>query len=164
MTFRIVVMGVSGSGKSTLGAALAERLGIGYRDGDDLQPAENVAKMRSGVALTDMDRWPWLDRVAGTLCGGAPVVASCSAPKRVARDRIRAGAGGPGGSVTLAGDRAVIAERMRARRGHYMPVSLIDSQYAALEPPGPEEALTVGVGLSTGEQVAQVAAHLAARG
>ncbi|MFN0113390.1 MAG: gluconokinase [Paracoccaceae bacterium] len=161
MTLRIVVMGVSGSGKSTLGAALAGRLGIGYRDGDDLQPAANVEKMRSGIALTDADRWPWLDRVADTLAGEAPVVVSCSALRRVYRDRIRAGAGGQVAFVHLAGDREVLAERMRARRGHYMPVSLIDSQYAALEPPGPEEALSVGAELTTEDQVARVMAQLA---
>jgi gluconokinase len=145
MTYRIVVMGVSGSGKSSVGQALAQRLGADFRDGDDLQPPENVAKMRAGTPLTDDDRWPWLDRVAAVLADQAPVVVACSALKRAYRDRIRAGAGGQVRFVHLAGSRDLIAARMARRQGHYMPVSLLDSQFAALEPPGPDEAATVGI-------------------
>lgn len=140
-------MGVSGCGKSSVGAALSARLGIPYFDGDDLHKSEAVAKMRDGVPLTDADRWPWLDRVAGVLQDEAPVIIGCSALKRVYRDRIRAGAGGPVTFVHLAGSRELIASRMGARTGHYMPTSLLDSQFAALEPPGPEEAITVDIAL-----------------
>lgn len=140
-------MGVSGCGKSSVGAALSARLGIPYFDGDDLHTSEAVAKMRDGVPLTDADRWPWLDRVAGVLQDEAPVIIGCSALKRVYRDRIRAGAGGPVTFVHLAGSRELIASRMGARTGHYMPTSLLDSQFAALEPPGPEEAITVDIAL-----------------
>lgn len=142
---RLVIMGVSGCGKSSVGAGLAERLGIAYRDGDDLHPAANVDKMRAGVPLTDADRWPWLDRVAEVLRDDAPVIVGCSALRRVYRDRIRVGAGGPVTFIHLAGDRAVIAARMAARTGHYMPTTLLDSQFATLEPPGRDEALTVDI-------------------
>jgi gluconokinase len=145
VTLRVVVMGVSGCGKSSVGEAMGVLLGIPYIDGDDLHPAENVAKMAAGVALTDADRWPWLDRVAAVLAERAPVILGCSALKRAYRDRIRAGAGGPVRFVHLAGSRAVIGARMAARTGHYMPASLLDSQFAALEPPGPDEAVTLDV-------------------
>ena len=133
------MMGVAGCGKSSVGAALGARLGVVYHDGDDLHPAANVAKMAAGVALTDGDRWPWLDRVAGVLRAG-DVIVGCSALKRSYRDRIRAGVGGPVVFVHLAGSRAVIAARMVARVGHFMPMTLLDSQFAALEPPGLDEA------------------------
>lgn len=142
---RLVVMGVSGCGKSSVGEALAARLGIPYHDGDDLHPAENVERMRAGIPLTDADRWPWLDRVAEVLQQAVPVIVGCSALKRAYRDRIRARAGGPVVFVHLAGSREVIAARMAARHGHYMPVTLLDSQFAALEPPEAEEAVTVGI-------------------
>ena len=146
MTRRIVIMGVSGCGKSSVGAALSGALGIPYRDGDDLHPPANVAKMRAGEALTDADRWPWLDRVAQELASQAPVIIGCSALRRVYRDRIRAGAGGPVCFVHLAGSRALIAARMATRSGHFMPASLLDSQFAALEPPEPDEdAVTVDI-------------------
>ncbi|MFC3703327.1 gluconokinase [Devosia honganensis] len=140
---RIVVMGVSGCGKSSFGEALAARLGLPYYEGDALHSASNVEKMRSGVPLTDEDRWPWLDRVAATL--SMPGVLSCSALKRAYRTRIRDGAGGLVRFVHLAGDKAVIAERMAARSGHYMPTSLLDSQFATLEAPGADEAITLDI-------------------
>lgn len=149
-------MGVSGCGKSSVGEALAARLGIPYRDGDDLHPPENVEKMRVGIPLTDADRWPWLDRVAGVLREEAPVIVGCSALKRAYRDRIRAAAGGPVTFVHLAGDRDLIAGRMSARQGHYMPPSLLDSQFAALEPPDPDEAITVDIAAPLPELVEQV--------
>lgn len=153
----MVVMGVSGCGKSSVGEALGALLGIPYFDGDDLHPAENVAKMAAGVPLTDADRWPWLDRVAAVLAERAPVIVGCSALKRAYRDRIRAGAGGPVRFVHLAGSRAVIEDRMTARTGHFMPAALLDSQFATLEPPGPDEALTLDVALP----VAVIAARAA---
>ena len=145
MTLRVVIMGVAGCGKSAVGAAVAAHLGIPYRDGDDLHPPANVDKMRAGVPLTDDDRWPWLDRVAGVLRDAAPVIVGCSALRRAYRDRIRDGAGGQVRFVHLAGSRALIAGRMAQRTGHYMPLSLLDSQFAALEPPGPDEGLTVDI-------------------
>jgi gluconokinase len=142
---RVVIMGVSGCGKSSVGEGLAARLGIPYRDGDDLHPPANVDKMRAGVPLTDADRWPWLDRVAEVLATEAPVIVGCSALRRAYRDRLRAGAGGPVQFVHLTGSRDVIAARMSARTGHYMPTSLLDSQFAALEVPGPDEALAIDI-------------------
>lgn len=160
MTARIVIMGVAGSGKTSVGEALAARIGIPYRDGDAFHPAENVAKMSAGVPLTDADRWPWLDRVAVALATEAPLIIGCSALKRVYRDRIRAGAGGPVRFVHLAGSRAVIAARMGARTGHFMPTSLLDSQFATLEPPGPDEALTVDIDRPLDALVEAIAAAL----
>jgi len=142
---RIIIMGVSGCGKSSVGAGLSQRLGILYRDGDDLHPAANVEKMRAGHPLTDDDRWPWLDRVAAVLAVDAPVIVGCSALRRAYRDRLRAGAGGLVHFVHLAGSRELLAKRMSARTGHYMPLSLLDTQLAALEPPSPDEALTIDI-------------------
>lgn len=142
---RVVIMGVSGCGKSSVGEGLAKRLGIPYRDGDDLHPPANVDKMRAGTPLTDDDRWPWLDRVAQVLATEAPVIVGCSALRRAYRDRLRAGAGGPVQFIHLTGSRDVIAGRMAARTGHYMPTSLLDSQFAALEPPAPDEALAIDI-------------------
>jgi gluconokinase len=145
MTLRVVIMGVAGCGKSSVGEALAQRLHIPYRDGDDLHTPEAVEKMRQGIPLTDADRGPWLDRVARILATEAPVIVGCSALKRSYRDRIRASAGGPVTFIHLSGSRDLIAARMAARTGHYMPTSLLDSQFAALEPPGPDEAITVDI-------------------
>jgi gluconokinase len=152
---RYVVMGVSGCGKSAVGAAFAKAIGGSYIDGDDLHPPANVAKMARGEPLTDADRAPWLARVAETLKAHAkPVVVGCSALKRDYRDIIRKGAGGPVQYLHLAGSRDLIASRMAARTGHYMPLSLLDSQFAALEPPGPDEgALTVDIDRSVAEIV-----------
>lgn len=137
---KIIVMGVSGCGKSVVGAGIAAGLGIGFVDGDDLHPASNVAKMSRGDPLDDADRAPWLDRVGAELAAAGALVIACSALKRAYRDRIRAAAGGPVTFVHLAGDKALIAGRMAARSDHFMPMSLLDSQFAALEIPGPEEA------------------------
>jgi len=164
MMQRIVIMGVSGCGKSSVGAALSGALGIPYRDGDDLHPPANVAKMRAGEALNNADRWPWLDRVAGELARLAPVIVGCSALRRSYRDRIRAGAGGPVCFVHLAGSREVIAARMAARSGHFMPTSLLDSQFATLEPPGPDEAaITIDIDQPMERLVADVLRQLELR-
>lgn len=161
MSLRVIFMGVSGCGKSSVGAAVSEALQVPYIDGDDLHPAENVAKMRDGIPLTDDDRWPWLDRVAATLRDQAPVMVGCSALKRAYRDRIRAAAGGPVRFVHLTGSRDVIAARMARRADHYMPLSLLDSQFAALEPPGPDEAaLAVDIDQPLAQLVADVLPHL----
>ena len=160
MTLRVVIMGVSGCGKSVVGAGLAQLLGVPYCEGDDLHPAENVAKMRAGIALTDDDRWPWLDRVAQVLRTEAPVIVGCSALRKAYRERIRDGADDRVQFVHLAGDRAVIAERMAARKDHFMPATLLDSQFATLEPPGPDEALTVDVDQPLPLILDQIVAHL----
>ncbi len=136
---RVVVMGVAGCGKSTVAQALADRLGLPMIEGDALHPPANIAAMSAGRPLTDVDRWPWLDAVGGALAaapGGA--VATCSALKRRYRDRLRAAAGDVT-FVHLAGDRDLIAARMASREGHFMPLSLLDSQFAALEPPAADE-------------------------
>ncbi|MDQ0377180.1 gluconokinase [Amycolatopsis thermophila] len=130
----IVVMGVAGSGKTTIGAALAERLGVEYAEADAFHPPANIQKMSSGHPLTDDDRWPWLHAIAAWISehqqtGG---VVSSSALKRRYRDVLRTG--GDVWFLHLTGPRDVLAARMRARSGHFMPVSLLDSQLADLEP------------------------------
>ncbi len=139
---RIVVMGVSGCGKSTVGAALAQALGLRFVEGDSLHPPRNVALMAAGTPLTDEDRREWLEAVARVLADAAHdgVVVSCSALKRSYRDLLRASA--PDLTlVHLRGEPALLAERMAARKGHYMPASLLQSQLQTLEPPGADETV-----------------------
>lgn len=155
---KIVLMGVAGCGKSSVGAALSDLLAIPYIDGDDLHPAANVEKMRAGVPLTDADRWPWLDACAATLARGDTIL-GCSALKRAYRDRLR-GAGGVT-FVHLSGPRDLIAARMAQRSGHYMPLSLLDSQFAALEPPQADEAaITISIDQPTRSIAAAIARQL----
>ncbi|MVA60299.1 gluconokinase [Agrobacterium vitis] len=144
---KLVLMGVSGCGKSSVGAALAARLGAIYIDGDDLHPPQNIARMQAGIPLDDGDRWPWLDAVGTRLAGEQGVtIIGCSALKRTYRDRIREKAGGSVRFIHLAGSHAVIARRVSERPGHFMPASLLDSQFAALEPPlADEHAVTVDI-------------------
>ena len=138
-----VVMGVSGCGKSAVGARLAQALGVRFIEGDAFHPPENVAKMRAGVPLDDADRRGWLaalrSEIARAKGAGESVVLSCSALKRAYRDILR-GNGGDVRFVHLIGDRALIAQRMAARPGHFMPLSLLDSQLRDLEPLQPDEA------------------------
>ena len=131
-------MGVAGCGKFSVGMALAPVFGARYADGDDLHPAENIAKMCRGEPLTDADRWPWLARVGAALAATG-VIMGCSALKRAYRERIVQHAGGPVCFVHLSGSKALIAARMAARPGHFMPLALLDSQFATLEPPEPDE-------------------------
>jgi carbohydrate kinase (thermoresistant glucokinase family) len=164
----IIVMGVSGSGKSTIGALLAERLGWPFADADGFHPAANVAKMAAGQPLTDEDRWPWLDAIAahiGAARGtGQPVVVACSALRRAYRERLRAGHGDLI-FLHLAGAPAVIAERQAARQGHFMPPSLMASQFATLEDPAAEaDAVTVSVQASPHEVVGNILSSLSERG
>jgi gluconokinase len=144
----VVVMGVSGSGKSTVAAAIAAALGLAFIDGDGLHAPASVARMRAGIALTDEDRWPWLDRIGACLGdeNESPrgMVIACSALKRAYRDRIRAAASGVR-FVFLDGPAALIETRMAARTGHYMPSTLLASQLQTLEPPGAEEGDVVRV-------------------
>lgn len=135
----VVVMGVTGSGKTTVGMALAGRMGVPFADADDFHPPENVAKMRSGVPLTDVDRRPWLLAIGAWLAGQEDgAVVTCSALKRVYRDTLREAAP----DITflhLHGDKAIARERVGGRAGHFMPTSLVESQYADLEPLGADE-------------------------
>lgn len=132
---RAIIMGVAGSGKSSVGVALAARVDAIYMDGDDLHPAANIAKMSAGTPLNDADREPWLIRIGETLhAARGPILIGCSALKRPYRDLIRQGSGGSVIFVHLAGSRALIETRMSARQGHFMPTSLLDSQFADLQP------------------------------
>jgi gluconokinase len=144
---RIVLMGVAGSGKSAVGAALAARLGAAYVDGDDLHPRQNIEKMSRGEPLTDEDRWPWLALVGRRLAEPDGIlIVGCSALKRRYRDLIRQEAHAPVTFVHLSGSKELIAARVATRTGHFMPASLLDSQFAALEPPGDDEdAITVDI-------------------
>jgi gluconokinase len=135
-------MGVSGSGKSLIGAALARALGVDFVEGDDYHTAANVARMASGIPLTDDDRAEWLRSLAARIRkakeSGTGLVVSCSALKRSYRDILR-GAAGELQFVFLQGSRALLAGRLTSRRGHYMPPSLLESQLATLEEPSPDE-------------------------
>lgn len=135
----IVVMGVSGSGKSTVGAALAQRLGVPFADADDMHPAANIAKMAAGHPLDDDDRHPWLARIGVWLADhSAGGVVSCSALKRIYRDQLRTHVADLE-FLQLTGSRDVIARRQASRPGHFMPASLLASQFATLEPLEPDE-------------------------
>ena len=153
-------MGVSGCGKSTLGAALARALGVAFIEADELHPAANIARMSSGVALSDADRRPWLRAVAGRLAQaskGRGAVAACSALKRAYRDLIRQGAQTGVTFVWLDLDAASLRQRLASRQGHFMPASMLDSQLATLEPPAPDEdAVAVDGRLETERQLAFV--------
>ena len=137
-----VVMGVSGSGKSLIGAAFARALGVDFVEGDQYHSAENVQRMKAGVPLTDKDREQWLRSLAARLREAKEaergVVIACSALKRSYRDILRAQAKDVR-FVFLRGERALIAERLAGRRGHYMPASLLESQLDTLEEPSPDE-------------------------
>ncbi len=135
----LVVMGVSGSGKTTVGIGLAAALGVPFRDADDLHPAANVAKMAAGIALTDVDRMPWLALVGAELAAAPDgLVIACSALKRMYRRAILAAAPAVR-FVFLDGSRELLESRVQFRRGHFMPASLLASQLATLEPLALEE-------------------------
>ena len=145
----ILLMGVAGSGKSTIGELLAAKLDWPFRDADSFHPAANIAKMSRGEALTDDDRWPWLDAIAAWIeeCRDTNInaIVSCSALKHayrhhllLRRDFVRL--------VFLKGDKALIASRMAARTDHFMPTALLDSQFATLEEPGDiEQPIVVSI-------------------
>ncbi len=156
---KIILMGVAGCGKSSVGVALGAALALPYRDGDDLHPAANIAKMSRGEPLTDADRWPWLALVGQALRG--PGIMGCSALKRVYRALIDREAGGGVVFVHLSGSRAVIEGRMRARTGHFMPPALLDSQFATLEVPASDErAVVVDIDQPLAAVVAEIIAKL----
>lgn len=158
----LVVMGVAGCGKTTLAAALSKELGWQFAEGDEFHPAANIAKMSAGHPLNDEDRWPWLDRiVAWTADQDAQehsTVVTCSALKRAYRDRL---ATAPGRTLFLhlVGSPDLLGERMAHREGHYMPTSLLPSQFAALEPldlgPHGEHGFVLESSLPLAEQVSR---------
>ncbi len=148
----LVVMGVSGSGKSTIAEHLAARLGWRYVDGDLFHPPANVAKMSAGHPLTDEDRWPWLRAIAAEIdrlaAAGERAVVACSALKRAYRDILVHGRDDVR-IVFLDGTQDLIAKRLAARKGHFMPPGLLDSQFKTLEPPQPSERpVTVSIDAS----------------
>jgi gluconokinase len=139
---RYVVMGVAGAGKSLIGSAFARALGVDFVEGDAYHPRENVARMAAGIPLTDDDRLGWLRALADRLGAAAEadegLVMACSALKRSYRDLLRAR--DPSVRfILLHGPRSLVAERLAERRGHYMPASLLESQFATLEIPSPDE-------------------------
>jgi gluconokinase len=153
----IIVMGVSGAGKTTIGRRLARALGWPFFDGDAFHPPENVARMARGEPLTDADRAPWLDRlhelIARRLSAEEPAVLATSALKRAYRQRLHADHPAVA-LVFLQGNYDLIYRRLSRRHGHYMPAALLQSQFAALEPP--EEAVTVDVGQPPAALVQQI--------
>jgi len=161
----IVVMGVAGCGKSAVGTALAAALGAIFIEGDRLHPPENVARMASGEPLTDQLREGWLDaigeHIAASASKGEGVVAACSALKRGYRERLR----GFCRDITflyLEVDPATASARVASRRGHFMPASLVGSQFAILEPPGRDErALTIDATRPVADVVAEAIRLLA---
>jgi carbohydrate kinase (thermoresistant glucokinase family) len=142
-----VIMGVAGSGKTTIGARLARALDVGFVEGDALHPAENVRRMAQGIPLTDADRRPWLLSIAARIRearqAGRGLVVACSALRRSYRDLLRAEGAPDLQFVFLRGTRDLIARRMSTRTGHFMPASLLESQFATLEEPSPDEAAWV---------------------
>ena len=162
-----VVMGVSGSGKTTVAVQLSAALGCQFQEGDDLHPPENVEKMHAGTPLTDADRLPWLRKIAEEIDGwrarGESGVLTCSALKRSYRDIII----GNRADVTLIylkGSHDLIHRRMAARRAHFMPVAMLDSQFATLQEPRPDEhPITVDVGGSPIEIVTEIVHQLEER-
>jgi carbohydrate kinase (thermoresistant glucokinase family) len=152
----VLLMGVCGCGKSTIGRALAAELDWPFLDADTLHPEANVAKMASGIPLTDEDRWPWFDRVVAEMrrhaTAGTHVVVACSALRQAYRDRLATG--GSVRFVYLKGDAETIAPRLATRKGHFMPPSLLASQFATLEEPG--DAIVVDIAQPVAAQVAAI--------
>ena len=152
-----VVMGVSGSGKTAIGAGLAAELGWRFIDADDYHPEANVAKMAAGQPLDDEDRWPWLDRLNSILKEERQAVLACSALKERYRARIASGIASIEW-IYLKGDFDLIRSRLLQRQHRYMPVSLLESQFAALEPPS--RAITIGVNADVATCVGEILAKL----
>jgi gluconokinase len=164
----ILVMGVSGSGKTTAGERLALELGWPFRDADSFHPAANVAKMSAGTPLTDADRWPWLAAIAAWIDEGRtscqPRVVSCSALKRAYRSVLLDGRPDVR-LVYLKGDIELISARMGRRTGHFMPPSLLASQFDTLEPPGVDEwPIIVPIELSPRRIIEHICANMALAG
>jgi len=161
----VLVMGVCGTGKSTVGSLVAEALGAAFLEADSFHPRANVEKMARGEPLDDEDRKPWLDALAAALDdavrGGRDVVIACSALKQAYRDRLLGRHAGTALVVHLHGDPALIAARMGARAGHFMPPSLLPTQLATLEPP--RDALAADIARPPSELVADILRAVAAR-
>jgi carbohydrate kinase (thermoresistant glucokinase family) len=160
----VIVMGVSGSGKSTIGEMLAARLEWEFEDGDSFHPESNVRKMHNGIPLNDGDRWPWLAAIAVWIDkmrhSGRRGVIACSALKRSYRD-VLIGDRSDVRLVYLKGDEALIAERIADRHKHFMPTSLLHSQFEALEEPGPDETpIVVSIEPKPPEIVSQILAMM----
>lgn len=161
----LVLMGVSGCGKSTIGARLSKALGWPFRDADSFHPQSNVDKMRRGIPLTDEDRLPWLAAIAHWIdarcAAGEPAIVSCSALKRSYRRIVIGGRRGVR-LVYLKGDISLVAGRMQRRKRHFMPVSLLENQFAILEEPGPDERpIVVSVALPPPRVAGAILAALA---
>ncbi|HYR32953.1 MAG TPA: gluconokinase [Burkholderiales bacterium] len=153
----VVLMGVSGAGKTTIGELLAQRLGWRFIEGDDYHPRQNVAKMAAGIPLEDADRWPWLDALNAILRGQGDAIIACSALRESYRRRLLAGIA-EARVVHLRGAKALIASRLAERKHRYMPASLLDSQFATLEPPA--GALSIDVAADAEDCAAAVVAAL----
>ena len=165
----IIVMGVTSCGKTSVGEGLAKELNFPFIEGDKLHPASNIAKMSAGTPLTDDDRWPWLEIIGKVMKAerneGKGVVASCSALKKVYRQKLADAAETPITFIFLHGSRELLAARMAERTGHFMPTSLLDSQLKTIEIPGPEEnALHLDVALSVDELIARSKEYLLSQG
>jgi carbohydrate kinase (thermoresistant glucokinase family) len=161
----VVVMGVSGAGKSTVGKLIAARLRCDFRDADSFHPAANIEKMSRGEPLTDEDRWPWLNAIAAWIAerraAGETGVVTCSALKRAYRDIVTNKQSADVRLVYLKGDFDLIAARLRARKGHFMPPELLRSQFDALqEPAADEHAITVSIDATPEEIAARVMKEL----
>jgi len=160
----LIVMGVSGSGKTTIAKLLADRLGYGFAEADDFHPPANLEKMKHDHPLTDADRAPWLAAIhkyaVERLAAGENLVVTCSALKRAYRDVLLDGIT-DGRMIYLRGDRELIASRLAARKGHFFPADLLDSQFATLEEPAPEEnALVVDIGPAPEQIVDEIVREL----
>ena len=157
----VIVMGVVGAGKTTIGRLLAEQLGWQFADADDFHPPSNVEKMSNGRPLTDDDRRPWLDRLRAEIgqwiAAGRNVVLACSALKRTYRQELRVGP--EVRFAYLKGSTALIAERLRSRRGHFANEQILASQFADLEEP--EEAVTVDISATPRQIVTEIRQKLA---
>lgn len=155
----VIVFGVSGAGKTTIGKLLAEELGWRFFEADDFHPRANIEKMHSGRPLTDEDRWPWLDslrdQITRSIAAYENAVFACSALRRAYRERLRVSDGVR--FVFLHGDYALIEKQLRSRHGHFMNPDLLESQFAALEEPGPEEdVLIIELGRTPKELVKEI--------
>jgi gluconokinase len=147
-----VVMGVASCGKTSVGELLAEKLSAHFIEGDRLHPATNVAKMSAGNPLTDEDRWPWLRAIGESLAGKEAAIASCSALKRIYREAITKAAQRPVYFIYLHGSRELLEQRIGARRGHFMPATLLDSQLRTLEEPASDElALRLDISMTVND-------------
>ena len=168
MTTHVVVMGVAGCGKTTIAEAIRDRRGFVYAEREDFHPQASVDKMRAGIPLTDEDRWPWLRTInqwmRGRAAKGESTIVSCSTLKRAYRDVLRKDV--PVFFVHMVGSEEVIGERMSRRKGHYMPPSLLPSQFADLEPlendePGITVSIEGGIDEMIERALAAVDAHAA---